>query len=196
MSRIGRKPVVIPSGVKVSLADGSIEVKGPKGTLTYSYPRSITVQQDEKTATVTVSRASDERAERALHGLVRSLIANMVKGVTDGFTRSLEVIGVGYGAKVQGKELLLSVGFASPVKLPIPDDIKIPDPKTVNVAMTGIGSVPVTTVIVQGIEKQHVGQFAATIRAVKPPEPYKGKGIKYVEEVVRRKAGKAMAGAE
>lgn len=196
MSRIGKKPIVVPSGVKVSLADGSIEVNGPKGTLSFSIPRSITVQRDEKTSIVTVARASDERAERALHGLVRSLIANMVKGVTEGFIRKLEVIGVGYGAKVQGKDLVLSVGFASPVKLAIPDDIKIADPKTTNVAMTGIGSVPVTTIIVQGADKQHVGQFAASIRAVKPPEPYKGKGIKYVEEVIRRKAGKAMAGSE
>lgn len=196
MSRIGKKPIVVPSGVKVLLANGSIEVNGPKGTLSFSIPRSITVQQDGKTSTVTVARASDERAERALHGLVRSLIANMVKGVTEGFIRKLEVIGVGYGAKVQGKDLVLSVGFASPVKLAIPDDIKIADPKTTNVAMTGIGSVPVTTIIVQGADKQHVGQFAASIRAVKPPEPYKGKGIKYVEEVIRRKAGKAMAGSE
>ena len=196
MSRIGKKPIVVPSGVKVSLANGSIEVNGPKGALSFSIPRSITVQQDGKTSTVTVARASDERAERALHGLVRSLIANMVKGVTEGFIRKLEVIGVGYGAKVQGKDLVLSVGFASPVKLAIPDDIKIADPKTTNVAMTGIGSVPVTTIIVQGADKQHVGQFAASIRAVKPPEPYKGKGIKYVEEVIRRKAGKAMAGSE
>ena len=195
MSRIGRKPVAIPSGVKVTLASGSIAVKGPKGELSFSIPRGITVQQGDAGA-VMVSRASDERAQRALHGLVRSLIANMVKGVTDGFTKTLEVIGVGYGAKIQGKQLMLSVGYSEPVSVPIPDDIKIAEPKTANIAMTGIGSVPVTTLVITGIDKQHVGQFAATVRAVKPPEPYKGKGIKYIDEVVRRKAGKAMAGAE
>jgi len=195
MSRIGKKPVAIPSGVKVTIADSSITVKGPKGELSYYVPRGITVEQGDAGAVV-VSRASDERTQRALHGLARSLIANMVKGVTDGFTKTLEVIGVGYGAKIQGKQLMLSVGYSTPVPISIPEDIKIPEPKTANVAMTGIGSVPVTTLVIQGIDKQHVGQFAATVRAVKPPEPYKGKGIKYIDEIVRRKAGKAMAGAE
>ena len=196
MSRIGKKPVIIPSGVQIALANSTIEVKGPKGSLHFSIPRGITVEHDQKDNVVNITRASDERTLRAKHGLVRSLIANMVKGVTDGFTRTLEVIGVGYGAKVQGKELLLSVGYSEPVKLPIPEGVKVNDPKTANVTMTGQGSVPVTTVVINGIDKQMVGQFAATMRAVRPPEPYKGKGIKYLEEVVRRKAGKAMAGSE
>jgi len=196
MSRIGKKIIAVPSGVKISLANGSVEVKGPKGTLNYDLPRGIAIRHDDKAGTMTLTRESDARTLRALHGLARSLVANMVKGVTDGFSISLEVIGVGYGAKIQGKDLMLSVGFSTPVRMPIPDDIKVSDPKTANIAMTGIGSVPVTTLVITGIEKQHVGQFAASVRAVKPPEPYKGKGVRYVGEVVRRKAGKAMAGAE
>jgi len=196
MSRIGKKPVAIPSGVKITLTDGLVEVKGPKGALNCTIPRGIGVQIDDKSSVLTVSRASDERNVRALHGLVRSLVQNMVKGVTDGFTKSLEVIGVGYSAKVQGKDLMLAVGFSSQVKVPIPDGVAVNDPKTVNVAMAGIGSVPVTTIVMSGIDKQRVGQFAATVRSIRPPEPYKGKGIRYVGEAVRRKAGKAMAGAE
>jgi len=196
MSRIGKKPVAIPSGVKISLNNGSVEVKGPKGTLACAVPRGIGIKIDDKSPVLTVSRDSDERSLRALHGLVRSLVQNMVKGVTEGFTKSLEVIGVGYGAKVQGKDLMLAVGFSNQVKMPIPAGIAVADPKTVNVAMAGIGSVPVTTIVISGIDKQAVGQFAATVRAIRPPEPYKGKGIRYVGEAVRRKAGKAMAGAE
>ncbi|HUS58043.1 MAG TPA: 50S ribosomal protein L6 [Planctomycetota bacterium] len=196
MSRIGKKPVAIPKGVKVSLNKSALEVNGPKGTLGWEIPRRIAVQIDQSTSEVIFSRSTNERTVRALHGLARSLVANMVKGVTDGFTKSLEVIGVGYSAKVQGKDLMLAVGYSNQVKMPIPEGISVGDTKTVNVAMAGIGSVPVTTIVISGIDKQRVGQFAATVRAIRPPEPYKGKGIRYVGETVRRKAGKAMAGAE
>ena len=194
MSRIGKLPVAIPAGVTVSIKNQSIEVKGPKGTLTVQVPPGINAS--EGGGSVTFARSSDERAVRALHGLARALLANMIKGVTDGFSKSLEVIGVGYSAKVQGRDLLVSVGFSQPVKMTIPEGLDVPAPTTANISMTGVGSVPVTTLTIRGADKQQVGQFAASIRAIRPPEPYKGKGIRYKGEEVRKKAGKAMAGAE
>jgi len=194
MSRIGKLPVAIPAGVTVSIKNQSIEVKGPKGTLTVQVPPGINAS--EGGGSVTFARSSDERAVRALHGLARALLANMIKGVTEGFSKSLEVIGVGYSAKVQGRDLLVSVGFSQPVKMTIPEGLDVPAPTTANISMTGVGSVPVTTLTIRGADKQKVGQFAASIRAIRPPEPYKGKGIRYKGEEVRKKAGKAMAGAE
>ena len=194
MSRIGRLPVAIPASVAVSIKSQSIEVKGPKGTLAVQVPQGISASQDG--SSVTFARSSDERAVRALHGLARALLANMIKGVTEGFSKSLEVIGVGYSAKVQGRDLLVSVGFSQPVKMTIPEGLDVPAPTTANISMTGVGSVPVTTLTIRGADKQKVGQFAASIRAIRPPEPYKGKGIRYKGEEVRKKAGKAMAGAE
>ena len=197
MSRLGNKPIPVPGGVQVSVSDGVVEINGPKGALTQQIPRGITVEHDRNDGgAIKVARQSDARAHRALHGLVHSLVKNMVIGVTDGFTKALEIIGVGYGAKLQGKDLVLSVGFTNPVKVPIPEGLTVAEPQSTSVAMPGIGSVPVTAVTVSGIDKQKVGQFAATVRAVKRPEPYKGKGIRYKGEEVRRKAGKAMAGTE
>ena len=196
MSRLGNKPIPVPGGVQVSVSDGVVEIKGPKGSLTQQIPRGITVEHDRNDAAIKVARQSDARAHRALHGLVYSLVKNMVVGVTDGFSKSLEIIGVGYGAKLQGKELVLSVGFTNPVKVPIPEGLTVAEPQSTSVAMPGIGSVPVTAITISGTDKQKVGQFAADVRAVRPPEPYKGKGIRYKGEEVRRKAGKAMAGTE
>ncbi len=196
MSRIGKKPIPVPAGVEVGINNGTVEIKGPKGSLTHDIPRKIVVEYHQSDKAMIVTRESDERTVRALHGLTRSLVNNMVAGVTQGFTKDLEIIGVGYGAKVQGKELAVSVGFTNPVSLPIPDGLEVSEPKTDNVAMPGVGSVPVTSLAISGIDKQKVGQFAAAVRAVRPPEPYKGKGIRYKGEEVRRKVGKAMAGIE
>ena len=176
MSRIGKSPIELPSGVDVTVAGNDVTVKGPKGSLTQDIQPSISVEVSE--GTVNVSRESDERQVRALHGLTRSLINNMVIGVTDGYSKELTAVGVGYRAALKGSHLELQVGFSHPVNIEAPDGISfdVPEP---------------TKIIVSGIDKQMVGQIAANIRAVRPPEPYKGKGIRYVDEYVRRKAGKA-----
>ena len=181
MSRIGRAPVAIPSSVKVHHANARVEVQGPKGTLTLAVPSDLSVSVQE--GKVTVQRANDEKAIKALHGLYRAMIANMVKGVTEGFSKELEVIGVGYRAQVQGKTLEVQVGFSHPVEMAIPEGITIETPKP-------------TSILVKGFDKQLVGQIASNIRRIAPPEPYKGKGIKYAGEVIRRKAGKAATGAK
>ena len=177
MSRIGKKPVPVPRGVKVDLQGNTIRVEGPKGKLAWRFPDPIRVQIDD--GMIVVSRSSDERQNRALHGLARALIANMVKGVVDGFERRLEIVGVGYNAKVDGRELHLQVGFANTVVKPIPEGIQVELPNP-------------THVVIRGADKRDVGQFAAEVRKVRPPEPYKGKGIRYEGERVRRKAGKAF----
>jgi large subunit ribosomal protein L6 len=176
MSRIGKSPIELPSGVDVTVAGNDVTVKGPKGSLVQDIQPSISVEVNE--GTVNVSRDSDERQVRALHGLTRSLINNMVIGVTDGYSKELTAVGVGYRAALKGSRLELQVGFSHPVNIEAPDGISfdVPEP---------------TKIIVSGIDKQKVGQVAANIRAVRPPEPYKGKGIRYVDEHVRRKAGKA-----
>ena len=176
MSRIGKSPIDLPSGVDVKVADGVVTVKGPKGSLTQEIQPSMSVGVED--GTVTVSRESEERHVRALHGLTRSLINNMVIGVTDGYSKELTAVGVGYRAALKGSNLELQVGFSHPVSIDAPDGISfdVPEP---------------TKIIVSGIDKQMVGQVAANIRAVRPPEPYKGKGIRYSDEQVRRKAGKA-----
>jgi large subunit ribosomal protein L6 len=175
MSRIGRKPVAVPDAVTVSIAPGNIAVKGPKGELTQTYSQDMTVSQDD--GTILVARPTDRGEHRALHGLTRSLIANMVEGVTDGFEKRLEIQGVGYRAALKGKNLELALGFSHPVSIEAPAGIEFEVPQP-------------TEIIVRGIDKQLVGQVAADIRKRRPPEPYKGKGIRYRDEQVLRKVGK------
>jgi len=177
MSRIGKAPVPLPSGVEVSITSSSIAVKGPKGSLSREIPGGISVRQDGDT--LVVERPDDERRSRALHGLVRSLVNNMVVGVTNGFRKDLDIVGVGYRAAAQGSDKLdISLGFSHPVVVEAPEGIQFVVPQP-------------TRIEVHGIDKQLVGQVAADIRALRKPEPYKGKGVRYVDERVRRKAGKA-----
>lgn len=181
MSRIGRKPINIPAGVEVKLDNGVITVKGPKGTLTREVHPNMTVNIED--GVITVTRPNDDKENCALHGLTRTLIANMVEGVTDGFKKELEVNGVGYRVQKQGKNLVMNLGYSHQVTVPETDDIKIEVPAP-------------NKIIILGIDKQKVGQFAAEVRSKRPPEPYKGKGIKYVDEHIRRKEGKAGKGAK
>lgn len=177
MSRIGKSPIPVTNGVDVSITDDTITVKGPKGELSQVIPERITIRQDD--GQLLVERANDERESRSLHGLVRSLVANMVTGVTEGYVKSLEIQGVGYRAMPKGdRSLELALGFSHSVKIDAPDGItfKVPVP---------------TQIEVHGIDKQLVGQVAANIRSWRVPEPYKGKGVRYAGEHVRRKAGKA-----
>jgi large subunit ribosomal protein L6 len=177
MSRIGRSPITVPSGVSISVNDRSILVKGSKGTLSRELPGSITVR--EEGTTLVVERPNDERSSKALHGLTRTLVSNMVTGVSTGFTKELEIQGVGYRAAAQGsKKLELALGFSHPVFVEAPEGIEFEVPSA-------------TRIIVKGIDKELVGQVAANIRKIRKPEPYKGKGVRYQGEVVRRKAGKA-----
>jgi large subunit ribosomal protein L6 len=177
MSRIGRIPVEIPAGVKVSRDHSLIRVEGPKGKLSLEVPGGVDVILGDRV--VEVTRPSDGRIERSLHGLVRTLVANMVKGVSIGFEKSLEISGVGYRAEVGGSTLKLVIGFSAPVEYPIPEGVHIKVDKLVNI-------------LVSGIDKQLVGRVAAEIRSLKKPEPYKGKGIKYLGEKIRRKVGKSV----
>ena len=177
MSRIGRAPIDVPSGVTITLKDGNVvTVKGPRGELTRSVPAAMNIAQEG--GQVTVTRPSEEPAHKALHGLTRTLIANMVEGVTKGFTKNLELIGVGYKAEVRPYGLQLALGYSHPIEYKAPVGIKLSAP------------VP-TQILVEGANKEVVGQVAAEIRSLRPPEPYKGKGVKYAGEQVRRKAGKA-----
>jgi large subunit ribosomal protein L6 len=175
MSRIGRKPVPVPDAVTVEIAPGNIAVKGPKGELRQTLSTDMTVEQGD--GAVTVARPTDRGEHRALHGLTRSLIANMVEGVTEGFEKRLEIQGVGYRAALKGKNLELALGYSHPVAIDAPEGIEFEVPQP-------------TEVIVKGIDKQLVGQVAADIRKRRPPEPYKGKGIRYKDEQVLRKVGK------
>jgi large subunit ribosomal protein L6 len=176
MSRVGKQPVPVPSGVTVDIADAVVTVKGPKGTLSQSFTPEVTVELEE--ASVVVKRINDTKRGKSMHGLYRNLFNNMVTGVTQGFSKSLLINGVGYRAEVQGKVLVLNLGYSNPVEYPIPDDLEI----------TCEGP---NKIIVAGIDKQRVGQASAEIRSVRPPEPYKGKGVRYEDEYVRRKVGKA-----
>ena len=177
MSRIGKAPIDVPEGVDIQIAGSTITVKGPKGELSRDLPGQVTVRQDE--GTLLVERIDDERESRAMHGLMRSLVANMVTGVTDGFRKELDIVGVGYRAAAKGNDgIELALGFSHPVVVSAPSGI------------TFVVPVP-TRIEVHGIDKQLVGQVAADIRAWRKPEPYKGKGVRYVGEHVRRKAGKA-----
>jgi large subunit ribosomal protein L6 len=180
MSRIGKKPVPVPAGVKVQIADRTITVEGKLGKLEWEFRPEVSVAYDDAAKVITVARIDDERLSRALHGLTRALIANMIVGVTQGYERRLEIQGVGYLAAVQGRILQLRVGLANELQVPIPDGIKVSVPDQQHV-------------VIQGIEKQKVGHFAASVRALRKPEPYKGKGIRFLGEPVRRKQGKAMA---
>lgn len=179
MSRIGRKPVIYPAEVTVSLVGQEVSVKGPKGDLKLNVHPNISIELDSDSRSVQVNRPDDIRENRALHGLTRSLIQNMVEGVCKPFERRLTVVGVGYNASLAGKKLSLQVGFANTVVLEVPDGVNVEVPAP-------------TSVIVRSADKQAVGQFAANVRQVRPPEPYKGKGIRYENEQVRRKAGKAF----
>ncbi len=181
MSRIGRKPIVIPAGVDVKLNGSEVTVKGPKGELknTFNSAMAIAIEGNE----ITVTRPSDVKEHRSLHGLTRTLIANMVEGVTNGYSKELEVNGVGYRVQKQGKNLVMNLGFSHQVIMEeIPGiTIEVPSPNKI---------------VISGADKQMVGQFAAEVREKRPPEPYKGKGIKYVDEYIRRKEGKAAKGAK
>ncbi len=176
MSRIGRKPIVIPQGVNVEINGNQIRVKGPKGELSQAVHPEMKVFTED--GVLKVERPSDEKEHRSLHGLTRSLIANMVEGVTKGFTKGLEISGVGYRAAKQGNNLVLTIGYSHPVEIKPLTGIEFDVPQP-------------TKIIVKGIDKQAVGQMAAEIRSVREPEPYKGKGIRYEKEIIKRKAGKA-----
>ncbi|MHB1536337.1 MAG: 50S ribosomal protein L6 [Acidimicrobiales bacterium] len=176
MSRIGRSPIPVPAGVEVQVTDGVVAVKGPRGSLSHTLPGEITLRQED--ATLLVERPNDERANRALHGLTRSLVNNMVVGVTDGFSKELEIVGVGYRAMARSAEQIeLALGFSHPVFVDAPDGISFEVPQPTRIA-------------VRGIDKALVGQVAANIRKIRKPEPYKGKGVRYLGERVIRKAGK------
>lgn len=176
MSRIGKRPVIVPGNVKVNIDGQTVTVEGPKGKLTQTLRPEVSVAMED--GQLILTRAGDNKDERSLHGLSRTLVANMVEGVTNGFTKTLELVGVGYRASLQGKKLVLTVGYSHPVEFEPPAGIEI--------AVEGANKVHV-----KGADKQLVGDLAADIRKVRPPEPYKGKGIKYAGEVVRRKAGKS-----
>jgi large subunit ribosomal protein L6 len=178
LSRVGKNPITVPGGVDITIAARDVAVKGPKGSLSRTLPGEITVRRDDD-GTLLVERPNDERQNRALHGLTRSLVANMVTGVTEGFVKELEIVGVGYRAAAQGPDRIeLALGFSHPVFVDAPDGItfEVPQP---------------TRIRVIGIDKEIVGQVAANIRKIRKPEPYKGKGIRYLGEQVKRKAGKA-----
>lgn len=175
MSRIGNKPVVIPAGVTIDLKDNTVTVKGPKGELSYTFNQNITLVQNE--GEVVFTRPDHSKENKTIHGTTRAVFNNMVVGVTEGFQRELELIGVGYRAQLQGKNLVLNVGYSHPVEFTPEEGLEIEVPSN-------------TKVIVKGYDKQKVGELAANIRGVRPPEPYKGKGIRYVDEFVRRKEGK------
>ena len=181
MSRIGRKPVNIPAGVEVSIHGSEVTVKGPKGSLTQTFNPRMNIQVEG--SEVLVTRPDDEKSSRALHGLTRTLVHNMVVGVTEGFSKTLEVQGVGYRVQKQGKDLVMNLGYSHQVIVSDNEDIKIDAPNP-------------NTIVISGIDKQKVGQFAAEVRGKRPPEPYKGKGIRYQGEYVRHKEGKAGKGAK
>ncbi|TWT57117.1 50S ribosomal protein L6 [Thalassoglobus neptunius] len=179
MSRIGKKPIPVADGVDVTIDSGSVRVKGKHGELALEPHPSMNVVWDGDAREIRVERPNEQRQSRALHGLTRALIANMVAGVQEPFVRKLEIQGVGYQATLNGKELALQVGFANTIRLPVPENVSCELPST-------------TQIVVKSCDKHAVGQFAANIRRVRPPEPYKGKGIRYEGEHVRRKAGKAF----
>jgi large subunit ribosomal protein L6 len=176
MSRVGKNPIPVPSGVEVQIQGNHVSVKGPKGELSRELNREMRIEQ--KDGEILVSRPSDQPRHRAMHGLTRSLVANMVTGVTAGFSKTLELQGVGYRAQMQGNELVLAIGYSHPVNVPPPPGVEFEVEGT-------------SKIIVKGINREHVGQAAADVRKIRPPEPYKGKGIRYSGEYVRRKAGKA-----
>jgi len=181
MSRIGRKPITVPKEVKVEIQGQSVKVTGPKGSLELKMVGTIFVQQKEDQ--LLVERKNDSKPEKSLHGLYRAVIVNNIKGVTEGYSRELEIIGMGFKAQVQGNKLNMNLGFSHPVNIVIPEGIKVEAPKP-------------TSLVIKGIDKEKVGKMASEIRAIYPPEPYKGKGIRYVGEQVKKKMGKAQAGSK
>ncbi len=178
MSRIGKKPIIIPKDVKIEVKDHCVFVEGPKGKLSKALSERINI--DIKDNQISVKRISDTKLDRALHGLYRALINNMVKGVTEGYVKELEIAGVGFKAKAEANILNLQLSFSHPVNFPVPEGIKVETPKQ-------------TQIIVRGIDKELVGKFASEIRSIYPPEPYKGKGIRYAGEYIKKKVGKAQA---
>ena len=180
MSRVGKKPIPVPQGVKVAVEGNTVRVEGPKGQLSQRVPESVSVKIESNV--LTVDRSSDHRNVRALHGLTRSLLANMVHGVKDGFERKLEIVGIGYRAQLAGKNLQLALGYSHPVIFPLPDGVQAEIERQVSITL-------------KGADKALLGQVAAKLRALRKPDPYKGKGIKYAEEQIRRKVGK-KAGAK
>ncbi len=179
MSRIGRMPITVPSGVDVKVADNLVTVKGPKGTLSQQFSKELEIKLED--GTLTVARPSDDKKHRSLHGLTRTLIHNMIEGVVNGYSKTLEIDGVGYRAAKQGKNVVMNLGFSHQVIVPETEDIQLDVPQP-------------NLVVVKGIDKQKVGQYAAEIREKRPPEPYKGKGIHYLGERIIRKEGKAGKG--
>lgn len=179
MSRIGKMPITLPSGVTADINGNTVEVKGPKGTLKREFSSLIKIEKDDA-GVLHITRNSDDPKERALHGLTRALLNNMVVGVSTGFEKKLNLVGVGYRAAMSGNKLALTVGKSHPVEMDPGPDLKVEVPQP-------------NTIIISGIDKEKIGAFAANVREVRPPEPYKGKGIKYADEVIRRKAGKAGA---
>ena len=179
MSRIGRLPITVPAGVDVKVDGSTVTVKGPKGTLTGTYNKNMTIEL--KDGVITVTRPNDEKENRSLHGLTRTLIANMIEGVNNGFKKELEIVGIGYRAALQGKDLVLNVGHSHQDIMTPPEGITIEVPSP-------------NKIVINGFDKQLVGQFASEVRGIRPPEPYKGKGIKYADEHIRRKEGKAGKG--
>jgi large subunit ribosomal protein L6 len=180
MSRIGKKPIPVPQGVKIAVEGNTVRVEGPKGQLSQRVPESVSVKIESDV--LTVDRSSDHRNVRALHGLTRSLLANMVHGVKDGFERKLEIVGIGYRAQLTGRNLQLALGYSHPVIFPLPDGVQAEIERQVSITL-------------KGADKALLGQVAAKLRALRKPDPYKGKGIKYAEEQIRRKVGK-KAGAK
>lgn len=176
MSRVGKEPITVPSGVQVTIDGSTVRVQGPKGELSRSLHKDMIIDQAD--GVITVRRPSEQRDHKALHGLTRTLIANMVHGVTNGYEKKLELVGTGYRASKQGDKLVLTLGYSHPVEMQPPEGVEVEVPKP-------------TEIIVRGTNKEHVGQFTANIRAVRPPEPYLGKGVRYAGERVRRKEGKA-----
>ncbi len=197
MSRVGKKPITIPGDVTVKMAGSEVTVSGKQGTLTWNYPFTATVVIDEAAKSITVDRKGNDKQSRANHGLTRALIANMILGVTVGFSKRLLIYGTGYNCKLQGRTLHLNVGFSgrrrglgSQFELTVPDGVEVVVEKD-----AARGDTDPASMVVKGADKQKVGQFAAEVRALRKTEPYKGKGIRYDDEVVRRKQGKALAGA-
>lgn len=178
MSRIGKKPILLPKGVKAKVEGGVVVIEGARGKLSLPVPAGIKIEVAADK--IIVQRFNETKKVRSLHGTMRALISNIVEGVTQGFRRELEIVGVGYKSQLKGKEIVLNMGFSNPVEMPIPAELKVSTPLP-------------TRIIVEGIDKQKVGEFAARIRRIYPPEPYKGKGIRYVGEEVRKKLGKALA---
>jgi large subunit ribosomal protein L6 len=178
MSRIGKQPVQLPKGVKASFANSSLLIEGAKGKLTLNIPQGVTLEiSNDK---VLVKRESEEKNIRSLHGTIRAIINNMAKGVVDGYKKELDIVGTGYKAMMKGATLILTMGFSHPVEMPVSKDLKVTVPNP-------------NRVIIEGADRQKVGQFAAVLRKIYPPEPYKGKGVRYVGEEVKKKLGKALA---